>query len=126
MGGPSEIAGLRPFLRTKHLPNDFIELICRDYDRACMWHGRWAEARDDATKTVNAPRRSKNSPPQMQVKKYTTLSDVLALGTEKEPEPGAEPATPKPPKLTKAERKAKELLSNPDAMNDFIQGIVTG
>lgn len=104
-------------------PTAIETILARDYDRACLWHGLWADARNEETRTVTAPTTPKGASPKMQVKKYTSLNAVLGLDER----PDAEHVPTKRNRNTPhtaAERKADALLRDPAAMSAFLDNVM--
>jgi len=111
-------------LQRLQAPTAIETILTRDYERACLWHGLWADARNEETRTVTAPTTPKGASPKMQVKKYTTLNAVLGLDERSGAATEQAPArrnrnTPH----TAAERKADALLRDPAAMAAFLDNV---
>jgi hypothetical protein len=95
-------------------------ILTRDYNRACLFHGLWADRRAKATKEVTLPRARPNAAPKGQVPLYTTLPQILGLDSARR----SSVANIREHPTTDAERTAAALLNDPDAMAAFMQSVM--
>jgi hypothetical protein len=111
---------VRDTLRRYQVQPAVEAILIRDYNRACLFHGLWADRRAKATKTITLPKPRPGAAPKGEVPLYTTLPQILGLDTARR----ASAANIREHPTTDAERTAAALLNDPDAMAAFMASVM--
>lgn len=117
LGSPSQIIGVAERLEDTGLSSEEARAHALDFDLACMWFGRWVEAR--AQETVERPVSAAEKRRQTKrVPKYPTLLAQLGMTGD-----GAAqgPDTPEETADEELTQKVDELRKNPQALVDFLR-----
>lgn len=97
--------------------------LAADYNRACLWYGRWTDRRAAEKKLVTVPKPARNAPTKAEVPRYQTLAEILG---EAPPATKVDPLAPvvRGTGETPAEKQAMALLKDPKAYGDFMADLI--
>lgn len=115
--------GLDEYLASRNVPPPIRRRAVLDFNLAAVQFGKWVDRRREEKVLVDAPKRAKRQTPQIEVPKYRTLGALLGLDDPASTTHNANPRKPKP--KSAVDRKAEELLRDPEAMARFMQELVS-
>ncbi len=122
LGSPSGILKMPQKLRDRGYSDDEADAVALDFDRACLFYGRWTDAREQATREVTLTSAERKKKPTKQVRKYSSLKAVLGLAPTREGPHEQQPALESPD----VEAKIDRLRRDPAAMVAYLREIGEG